>query len=218
MNAARLLLLLCIVPTSLACRPAGTTAATTTPGGGEPSASTSAAIDPDLVAIARRPGVAIKAKLRVDASGALQKQSIYHRDAQAIPESVRSKTLARWPDAAIVRYESERYADRGRVHEVEVQLPSGQQCELAVADDGGELYEECRIEASALPAPVAAQVTAMFPDGTVHEAETKKGPGLDELTLEIAAGGQEYYVRIAPDGKVLSKLLRIPAVLEVPVD
>ncbi len=218
MTAARpLLLLLCIVPTSLACQPAASTA-TTTPGGSGGPAAASAAVDPDLVAIARRPGVAIKAKLRVDASGALQKQSIYHRDAQAIPEAVRSKALARWPDAAVVRYESERYVDRGRVHEVEVQLPSGQQCELAIADDGGELYEECRIEASALPAPVAAQVAAMFPDGTIHEAETKKGPGLDELTLEIAAGGQEYYLRMAPDGKVLSKLLRIPAVLEVPVD
>lgn len=201
---------------SLACE----RAATTTP---EPAAGTAAnavggSLDAELVAIARTKDVAQKAKLRVDGSGNLQKQSLYHSNADAVPEAARALVAKRWPGATVRGYESERYAEHGRVDEIEVTTAEGAECELAVKQDGSALYEECRIALDAVPPAVASKVAALFPDGSIHEAETKKGEGVDELTIEVAAGGKEYYLRMKPDGEVIAKLLRIPAVLEVPID
>lgn len=203
---------------SLACERAATTTpepATTATGSG---AAASSSLDAELVAIARKQGVAQKAKLRVDGSGNLQKQSLYHSDAAAVPEAARALVEKRWPGAKVRGYESERYAEHGRVDEIEVTTAEGAECELAVKQDGSTLYEECRIALDAMPPAVASKVAALFPDGSIHEAETKKGEGVDELTIEVTAGGKEYYLRMRPDGEVLAKLLRIPAVLEVPID
>lgn len=212
---------LLLVAASLACHHTKSTTPPDTTGAAPSTAAGSsgtAGIDAELVTIAAKPGVAIKFKLRVDGSGAVVKQSLYHSDAASIPAEVLAKAEARWPGAAIVRYETERYADHGRVHEVEVTTAEGARCELAIKADGTELYEECQIAADAMPAPVAAKITALYPQGKVLEAETKRGPGLDELTVEIESGGQEFYVRIQPDGTVLAKLVRVPGVFEVPID
>lgn len=176
-----------------------------------------ATIDAEMVAIAAKPGVAIKFKLRVDASGALAKQSLYHNDASAIPEAVRTKAEQRWPGGKIVRFETEQYAEHGRVHEVEVTTAEGGKCELAVKSDGTELYEECEVAPDKLAPAVAAKITELFPQGKVLEAETKRGPGMDEVTIEVESEGVEYYLRVKPDGTVLAKLVRIPAILEVPI-
>ncbi len=177
-----------------------------------------AGLDAELVAIAAKPGAAIKFKLRVDGSGAIVKQALYHSDAASIPAEVRSKAEQRWPGSTIVRYETELYADHGRVHEVDVTTAEGARCEIAIKADGAVLYEECQLAADALPAPVAAKVAALYPQGKVLEAETKRGEEVDELTIEIESGGQQFYLRIEPDGTVLGKLLRIPGVFEVPID
>lgn len=192
---------------------------TTTPGDATPTptASQGGTVDPEMVAIAAKPGIATKFKIRVDAQGALAKQSLYHGDADAIPASVRTLAEKRWAGGKIVSYETELYAEHGRVHEVEVTTAEGTKCELAVKSDGTELYEECEITADKLPQPVAAKVAELFPGGKILEAETKKGAAMDELTVEIEMNGQEYYLRVKPDGTVIAKLLRIPAVLEVPV-
>lgn len=176
-----------------------------------------AGLDAEIVAIAAKPGVATKFKVRVDANGAIAKQALYHSDAESIPAEVRAKAEAKWPGAKASRYETELYTEHGRVHEVEVTLPDGKTCELAVKADGTELYEECHIDPATMPAPVAAKVTELFPGGKVLEVETKKGPTMDELTIEIDANGQEFYLRCKPDGTVIAKLVRIPGVLEVPV-
>lgn len=192
---------------------------TATPGDATPTtvAGASAGIDAELVSLAAKPGNAIKFKLRVDERGAVVKQSLYHNDATAVPAEVRTKAEQRWAGGSIVRYETELYADHGRVHEVEVKTAEGVTCELAVKADGTELYEECEVAADKLPAAVAAKVTELFPQGKILEAETKKGPALDELTIEVESAGQEFYLRIKPDGTVLGKLVRVPGVFEVPV-
>lgn len=191
---------------------------TATPGDTPPVAgSSTAGLDAEIVAIAAKPGAATKFKVRVDGSGAIQKQALYHNDAEAIPAEIRAKAEARWAGSKASRYETELYAEHGRVHEVEVTLPDGKMCELAVKSDGTELYEECHVDAAALPGPVAAKVEELFPGGKVVEAETKKGATMDELTIEIELNGQEFYLRCKPDGTVLAKLVRIPGVLEVPI-
>lgn len=183
-----------------------------------PTASGGGTVDAEMVAIASKPGVATKYKIRVDASGALAKQSLYHGDANAIPETVRALAEKRWAGGKIESFETELYSEHGRVHEVEVTTAEGGKCELAVKSDGTELYEECEIPAEKIPQAVSAKVGELFPGGKIVEAETKKGAAMDELTVEVEMNGQEYYLRVKPDGTVLAKLLRIPAVLEVPVD
>lgn len=193
-----------------------TTATPGTPTTGAP-VSSSAALDADIVAIAAKPGAATKFKVRVDPGGAIQKQALYHLDAEAIPADIRSKAEARWAGSKASRYETEWYAEHGRVHEVEVALPDGKMCELAVKADGTELYEECHIDPATLPAPVSAKVAELFAGGKIVEAETKKGPAMDEITIEVELSGQEFYLRCKPDGTVIAKLVRIPAILEVPI-
>ena len=39
-----------------------------------------------------------------------------------------------------------------------------------------------------------------------------------DAVLEVEDGGKEYYVRVKPDGSLIQKLLRIPAIVEIPVD
>jgi hypothetical protein len=184
--------------------------ATATPTGG-------AGIDAEIASIAAKPGAASKFKIRIDASGAIQKQSLYHGDATAIPEAAKAKALAKWPGSTVARFETELYAEHGRVHEIEVTTAEGGVCELAIKADGTDLYEECQIAADKIPAAVAAKVTELFPQGKVLEAETKRGPDMDELTIEVESAGQEFYLRVKPDGTVIAKLVRIPAVFEVPV-
>lgn len=192
---------------------------TTTPADATPTgtAGHGNTVDAEMVAIASKPGVATKFKIRVDAQGGLTKQSLYHSDAEAIPAAIRTLAEQRWAGGKIVSYETELYAEHGRVHEVEVATAEGAKCELAVKSDGTELYEECEITTDKIPQPVAAKVAEVFPGGKVVEAETKKGATMDELTIEIEMNGQEYYLRVKPDGTVIAKLLRIPAILEVPV-
>ncbi len=189
--------------------------ATTAP----PDATTSPAVSiaPDIVAIAARPGAASKFKLRVEGDGSIAKQSLYHTDAAAVPADARAKAEAKWPGSKASRYETEHYAEYGRVDEVEVTTADGKTCELAIKADGTELYEECEIDPSTLPAAVAAKVGELFPGGKILEAESKRVGSVDEFTIEVESSGQEFYLRCGADGTVLAKHIRIPAVFEVPI-
>ena len=61
-------------------------------------------------------------------------------------------------------------------------------------------------------------VGKLYPGAKVLEAETKKGPQMDEITLEVQVGEGEHYVRIKPDGTLVQRLVRIPAVVEIPIE
>ncbi|MCA9712663.1 MAG: DUF1592 domain-containing protein, partial [Myxococcales bacterium] len=155
-------------------------------------------------------------ELRAAADGHLVKQSVYHDDADAIPEPVRALAAQRFPQATITGYETEHYADLGRIYEVEVD-DGGKSCEVAAQADGTEVYTECRIDPTTLDAKVKATVDAVAPGGRILEAETKKGPSVDEITVEVQAGDRELYLRIRPDGTLIEALRRIPAIVEVPL-
>ena len=186
--------------------PEPATVATNTPTGG---------LDGELVKTAA--AGAIKMKVRTDVDGVLVKQSVYHHQLAAIPEPVQKLAAARFPGAKTDYVESELYAEHGRVYEIEVTTTDGKHCEIAASADAIELYTECIIAADALPAAVAATVAKLYPGAKVLEAETKKGPKIDELTVEIQVGDGEHYLRVAPDGTVIQRLVRIPAIIEIPL-
>lgn len=175
-----------------------------------------AALDPELVEIMRHPDDVGGVKVRTDRKGRVTKMSVYHAREQDIPLWVRGLATEKWPESKVRSYETEWYADAGRVYEVEVTLSDGKTCEMSVTKAGVERYVECEIDVDALPAAVAATVAKVVPDGKIEEAEEKKGPDMHEITLEIEAGGREYYLRVRADGKLLEHLLRVPTILEVP--
>lgn len=175
-----------------------------------------ASIEGDLVKLASTAAKVEKIKLRVSADGRLVKQSLYHGDAEAIPESVRSLAKEKFPKAKIMSYETEQYADLGRVYEVEVD-DGGKLCEVAAHEDGTEVYVECRIDPKTLSKAAKATVEKLAPGGKILEAETKKGPSVDETTVEVKAGDRELYVRMSPDGTLIQALRRVPAIVEVPL-
>lgn len=213
LRPALLVLALCL-PIA-ACDKGGTTAncpePTSTPAAGDAAA----ALDRELVETAARG--AIKMKVRTDATGGLVKQSVYHRDQAAIPKPVHELAAKKFPGSKIEYVESELYREHGRVYEIEVATADGRKCEVAASAEGAELYEECIVEAASLPAPVTDAVAKLYPGAKVLEAETKKGAKMDEITVEVQVGEGEHYVRLKPDGTVIERLVRIPAVIEIPI-
>ncbi len=156
-------------------------------------------------------------EFRLDASGALVKQAVYHDDAGAISQAVKDKALEVFPGATITHYETEHYADAGVVHEVEVKTAEGQTCEVAATPDGTLRYQECEVAVDTAPASVKDAVENRFPGGKIVEVETKKGPEIDVFSVEVEHGGTEYYVQVSPDGTMQSVHKRIEATVEIPV-
>lgn len=182
-----------------------------------PTTNGGASIDAELAKLAGHDTVE-KFKLRVDEAGVADKQSLYHGDAAAIPEPVQALARERYKGAKIERYESELYREHGRIFEVELTTAEGQRCEIAASAEGTELYTECRLTPETTPAPIRDAITKLYPEGKIVEVETKRGPKVDEVTVEVElAGGRQHYVRLGPDGKLLARYVRVPAVLEIPL-
>jgi hypothetical protein len=179
---------------------------------------TGTAVHADIIATSRSAKGVEKVKLRTDAAGKLVKQAVYHLDASRVPEPVKELAKKEFPGSKPVRYETEIYADIGAVFEVEVQTKDGKRCEVAANAEGVLRYKECRVKAKELPMEVTRKLGELHPKGKIVEAETKKGPEIDEVTVELQEGGRAFYVRLQPDGTVIQTLLRVPAVLEVPVE
>lgn len=201
----------------LACGPKGSGGTTPPPTDGATTApAPSAALDSEIVRTAITASQVDKLKVRVDADGGIVKQSIYHHQADALPAKVLEAAKTRFPNATIRYYETELYADRGRVYEVEVD-DAGKLCELASTPEGAEVYIECEVDPTSLAAELKATVEKQAPGGKIIEAETKKGPDVDEVTVEVEHDGRELYVRMRPDGTLIQTLRRIPAIIEVPL-
>lgn len=214
---SRASLLLFPLALALACTPKGS-AGTTPPTepAVAPAGGASEALDAEIVQTAITADNVHKMKIRVDANGGLVKQSVYHDEASALPAAVLELAKARFPGAPIRHYESELYADRGRVYEVAVD-DGGKHCEVAVTAEGVEVYVECEVDPATLTAEVMAAIEKLAPGGKLLEAESKKGPGIDELTVEVEHGGRELYLRLRPDGTLIQTLRRVPAIIEVPL-
>lgn len=205
----------------LACGPkgsGGTTPPTETapPSPAAPAAAPAAALDGEIVRTATTAADVQKLKIRVDADGNIVKQSLYHGQADALPAKVHELAKTRFPGGKVLHFETEIYADRGRVYEVEVD-DAGKPCEVAATPEGVEIYVECEVDPASLAAELKASIEKLAPGSKVLEAETKKGPDIDEVTVEVEADGRELYVRLKPDGTIIQTLRRIPAIVEVPL-
>jgi hypothetical protein len=208
--------------TSLACA-ADPPTSTQAPGDGAPAVAASDVADSGgaafTTAIVRTAAEATDVqtmKIRIGADGRVLKQSVYHGDASAIPEPVRALAQEQFPGAKALRYETEHYADLGAVYEVEVESAEGKLCEVAAKADGSLVYIECQEDPGSASDAIRSAIEAAIPGATIKELETKKGPNLDEVSVEVEAGGREYALRMKPDGTVLEKRRRIPAIVEVP--
>lgn len=200
----------------LACGPKGSEGTTPPTDGAAAPVAATAALDAEIVETATNATTVHKMKIRVAADGSIVKQSVYHDKADALPPAVLELAKTRFPNATIRHYETELYADRGRVYEVEVD-DAGKHCEVAATPAGAEVYVECEVDPGTLSAAVMATIEKVAPGGKILEAETKQGPDLDELTVEVEIGGRELYVRVRPDGSLIQVLRRIPAVIELPL-
>ena len=207
----------------LACTTSAATTEGTTPPTSASAAATAdpaapaAALDAEIVKTASTAPNVEKIKIRLDAQGGVVKQALYHDQADVIPAAVLELAKTRFPKATITGYETELYADRGRVYEVRLD-DGGTECEVAASPEAVELYTECQVDPASLSAAVMATVEQAAPGGKILEAETKKGPELDELTVEVEQGGRELYVRMRPDGSLIQVLRRVPAIVEIPLD
>jgi hypothetical protein len=176
-------------------------------------------LDAELVLTARDAHAVEKVQIRAGADGSVTKIAVYHGDAERVPEPVRKLVVAEYPDASATFYESEMYEDGSRVYEVEVRPRKGARCELAASAEGTELYRECEINPSKLPAPVSETIKKLFPKAKIDEAEHKtRVDGTESYAVEVTVNGALHYLYISPEGNLDRHLLRVPAVLEVPVN
>lgn len=201
----------------------GACASTPAPAPSSPQAPTAASataassgLHPELARIAVTADNVDEFELRLDADGELVKQAVYHDKADAISDAVKAKTLELYPGATITHFETEHYADAGVVHEVEVKTADGQSCEVSATPDGAVRYQECELDLATLPAQITAAVKSAYPEGKLLEAETKKGPTMDVITVEVVSGGVEYYLYLTPDGSIEQVFKRVEAVVEIP--
>lgn len=165
----------------------------------------------------RLPGVE-KLRIRTDAAGKITKLALYHKDATQVPPSILALAAEKLPGAKVLRYETEIYADKGHAFDVEMTSADGKECEVAALADGTFLYSECAIKLDEIPAPAKAAAMALVPRGEIVEAERKKGPAADELTIEMKNAGLVHYLRVTPTGDVLWHGLRVPAFVELAWD
>jgi hypothetical protein len=170
-------------------------------------------IDPGIAqAIATYAGVE-KLEIYADENGKIVKLSVYHHDAAKVPDVSKKVAAEQFPGGTVKAYEYELYAGEGYVHEIEYETADKKECEVSVSKDGKVRYTECVIDKA--PDAVAAKVKELVPDGTIAEVEQKKGPGVDELSVEVKVGAIEHYLRFKANGELLGRSKRIVARIDV---
>jgi hypothetical protein len=176
-------------------------------------------LNPDLIRVAASAEGVRKIELHSDQSGALGKMSVYHQDANRIPESVRKLAETLFPGSKSLSFETEHYADAGLVYEVEVESQDGRHCEVSATADAKHRYTECRLSQDALPAAVSKKLETTLPGATVEELEVLKGPSIgggEEYRAELKVGSVVHYLRLSPGGELLRHGILVPAKIEVP--
>ncbi len=154
-------------------------------------------------------------KIYTSPDGSVWKIAVYHKDAGAIPAAVSKLALKKLPGLTIDRYETELYAEGGAVYEVEGKLADGGRAEVSVGKDGALRYVERYFKPAKLPAAVSAAATKAAGKGKIISAEHKKGPKIDVYGVKVELDGSKYTYRFDPSGKLLSRGVRVPAVVEI---
>jgi uncharacterized membrane protein YkoI len=186
------------------------------PGAPMPAADPSPGrIDGEFVSLGARAQGVIKAKIRTSLAGDIIKLALYHKDGAQIPAPVLE--LAAGSGNKLGNYESELFADRGSVFEVEMITPDNRECEVGARADGTRLYDECGIKKEAVPAKVSAAALKVAPGGEIVEVERKEGDGVVEYSVELTNAAGMHYIKINESGEVIWHGLRINVDLEVTV-
>lgn len=172
------------------------------------------AIDAQIAAATVSAKGVVKLKIYAFADGKLRKIALYHTDPAQVPEAVKAAAKATFGDAPAQYYESEVYADLGRIFEVEVKTKDGEK-EFAAKPDGTLVYIESPLKPEAVPAALMTAANAIVPNAKLLEVEHKKGPSVEEYGFKFDASGIIHYLRLAPDGTLVNHGLRFPAEVEV---
>jgi len=173
---------------------------------------------PRVVEATAEPG-AHEFELELAADGAVTKVAVEHATADRAPAVIRDLAMATYPGATLTGYEEEFVAGVGRVLEVEVRTADGRECEVSSTEAGALRYTECQVPAAQVPAGVMEAVRRALPGGPhdVAEAELLEGPTFNEYRVELRGSGRTYYVRVALDGTVLARSVKLEAEVSVPL-
>jgi uncharacterized membrane protein YkoI len=156
-----------------------------------------------------------KVQIFTDADGAVNKVSVYHRDAGPAPEQLRRLALQQYPGAELRQHELELYRDHGWVHEVELTTADGQRCEVSASAAWTLRYTECQMAPEKLAQPLRDAAAKLVPGGEIVEAELHKEAGREEYRLEVKRQDELHYLRLQPDGALIRHSRRVAAMLEV---
>jgi len=183
-------------------------------------------LDPMLVRIAV---TARKMKLELEADGTVRKLAVYHDDPGAVPAAVLARASEVFPGAKVRTYETEFYADLGRVFEVEVETADKQRCEVSAREDGALVYKECELDLKKLPPEIKAALERDAPGRKIQEVKRKDhADGKVEFVAELGpaavakkkpaagadeAAGEELYFDAA--GKLLRREVTLSAEVEI---
>ncbi len=171
-------------------------------------------LDAKILTQATQAKGAEKFKIRTNAAGDVTKLAFYHNDASLIPEPVLATLKKKLPGATIKNYESEFYADKGRVFEIEVTTKDKKECELGAAPDGKFIYTECAIKTDKLPKPVTAAITKLLPGGEIVEAEKSEGD-VKDYSVEVKVAGVMHYLAISPKGDLVRHGRIVPTYVDI---
>lgn len=170
-----------------------------------------------IMSVASSSSTAQQMVIRVDDSGAVTKLALRHADAQLVPRPVVQLAESKFPGAKLDAYELESYADAPVVHHVVVQTADGKRCEVSAFPDGKERYVECQVEQGALPEPVIKTVRDAVPGANIVGAKKKTTASGTEFQIETKNDRKQFFFRVQPDGELIGRAVRIPAVVELPL-
>lgn len=155
-------------------------------------------------------------RVYLEPGGGIRGLSIYHLDAESIPDAVRTLGASRFPGRKIVYYETEWYADGTQVFEVEYALENGRKGEIAARIDGSLVYVERPVPS--VPEPTRRAAMGAVAGGRIVEGNRRQGPGIDHFILKLDLRGRVHVLHIDAQGQVLQHGIRVPAKIEVPFE
>lgn len=176
-----------------------------------------AGFDAKLMKTAQQASGVRELRVYFQGDGAVRKTSVYHSDASRIPAAVMALVQERYPGATPRYYEHELYTDDGYVYEVDFKTANGEEIEVSVKEDGTLKYIESYIDADKVPEAIKATVASKVPGGTIGDVEVKEGPGLYEVSVEVATDGAgEHHLTFSRENALLRHAIRYPAFIEIP--
>lgn len=176
-------------------------------------------VHPDFGPTAVRAQGVRELRLYLGHGAAVRGLAVYHTDEALIPAPVRALGAQSFPGRPVLYFETEWHAAAGgaqALYEVQYDLGEGTSGEVSALADGTLLYVEQPIALDALPPAIRTAALAVVP-GTLVEAESKVGPGLDQVDLKLTHEGRTHVLVMSRDGALLWHALRFPAQVEVPV-